>query len=100
MIVIHCECIQNEIQNTFKCGPDLLRDFKADVGAKSEHVLHLFRCSGDQWDVQCVIAVLQVLQMIVKFGLTRVSYAWRIKEFPDEKLITHTDMICKTENIK
>lgn len=36
---------------SFKCGTDLLRDFKANVGTKSEHVLHLLWCSGDQWDV-------------------------------------------------
>lgn len=60
-----------------KCRPDLLRDFKADVGTQSEHVLHLLRCGRDQRDVQGVVAVLQVLQMIVKLGLTGVFYTCR-----------------------
>lgn len=52
-MIIHCECIQSEIHNVFifKYGPDLLGDFKANMRTKSEHVLHLLGCSGDQWDV-------------------------------------------------
>lgn len=49
------------------------------MGAESEHVLHLLQCGGDQRDVQGVIAVFQVLQLIVKFSLTGMSYTCRIK---------------------
>lgn len=53
--------------------PDLLRDPEADVGTQSEHVLHLLRCGGDQRDVQGEVALLQVLQVVVKLGLTGMS---------------------------
>lgn len=55
----------------------LLGDFEAYMGTEFQHVLHLLWRRWDERDAKRVLTELQLMHVVIKFGLGRVLYTWR-----------------------
>lgn len=52
-------------------------DFKADMGAELQHVLHLLWRRWDERDAKRVLTELQLTHVLIEFCLGRAFYTWR-----------------------